>query len=107
MKKSLSNLTTFCFILAIAGPLSFAQDFKQYPGSQEKPSQQSSSLNKEMDVQIYTTGDSFEKVCEFYKLLYKEVTVPFRARIAIAAPRTLQLTIRIMENQNNSMQPII
>jgi hypothetical protein len=56
-----------------------ALDFKQYPGSrfEEKPSQQPSDVDKEMEVQVYTTGDSFQKVYGFYKSLYKEVAVPF------------------------------
>ncbi len=66
-------------LLAILSASSFAQDFKRYPGSrfEERPSQQPSAGDKEMEVQVYTTGDSFEKVYSFYKSLYKEVAIPF------------------------------
>jgi hypothetical protein len=79
MKKFLPKLTAYFFVLVIAGMLSFAQDFKPYPGSrhEEKTSQQASAVDKELDVQVYTTGDSFEKVYGFYKSVYKEVAVPF------------------------------
>jgi hypothetical protein len=79
MKKFLPKLTAYFFVVVIAGTFSIAQDFKQYPGSrrEEKPSQQASAVDKEMDVQVYTTGDSFEKVYGFYKSLYKEVAAPF------------------------------
>jgi hypothetical protein len=80
MRESITAYSVRCLALvAVLGALSFAQEFKSYPGSrrEEKPSQQASAVDKEMDVQVYTTGDSFEKVCDFYKSLYKEVAVPF------------------------------
>jgi hypothetical protein len=63
----------------IAGTLSVAQDVKPYPGSRfdDKPGQQASAVEKGMKVRVYTAGDSFEKVYDFYKSLYKEVAVPF------------------------------
>jgi hypothetical protein len=66
-------------LLAIFSVLGFAQDFKPYPGSRldEKASQQSSAVEKGMEVQVYTSSDNFEKVYSFYKSLYKEVAVPF------------------------------
>jgi hypothetical protein len=79
MQRFQTKLIAHFFILVIAGTSSVAQDFKQYPGSrfEEKPSQQPSAVDKETEVQVYTTGDSFEKVYGFYKSLYKEVAVPF------------------------------
>jgi hypothetical protein len=49
----------------------------QAPGSNDKASQQASAVDKGMEVQVYTTGDSFEKVHTFYKFFYKEIAVPF------------------------------
>ena len=79
MKNRLAKLTAYFFVLVIAGTLSFAQDFKPYPGSQldGKASQQVSAIKKGTEVQVYTTGDTFEKVYGFYNALYKEAAVPW------------------------------
>lgn len=79
MQRFLAKLIAYLFVLVIAGTLSVAQDFKQYPGSRldDKASQQASAVDKGMEVQVYTTGDAFEKVYSFYKSLYKEIAVPF------------------------------
>ena len=79
MQRFLAKLIAHFFVLVIAGTLSVAQDFKQYPGSRldDKASQQASAVDKGMEVQVYTTSDAFEKVYSFYKSLYKEIAVPF------------------------------
>ena len=79
MQRFLTKLIMHFLVLVITGTLSVAQDFKQYPGSRfdDKASQQASAVEKGMEVQVYTTGDSFEKVHTFYKSLYKEIAVPF------------------------------
>jgi peptidoglycan hydrolase-like amidase len=79
MRRFLVTLTAHFFALAIAATLSVAQDFKPYPGSRldEKASQQASAVDKGTEVQVYTTGDAFEKVRGFYTSLYREVAVPF------------------------------
>lgn len=79
MQRFQAKLIARLFVLVIAGTLSVAQDFKQYPGSRldDKASQQASALDKGMEVQVYTTSDAFEKVHSFYKSLYKEIAAPF------------------------------
>jgi hypothetical protein len=79
MQRFLTKLIVYFFVLLIAGTWSVAQDFKPYPGStlDDKASQQASAVERGMEVQVYTSGDNFEKVCSFYKSLYKEVAVPF------------------------------
>jgi hypothetical protein len=79
MQRLLAKLSGHLFVLAIAGMLSVAQDFKPYPGSRfdDKASQQVSAVESGMEVQVYTTGDDFEKVRAFYGSLYREVAAPF------------------------------
>jgi hypothetical protein len=70
-----------CGILAFATTL-FGQNFKPYPGSKvdEKASSQVSDAARGVESQVYTTGDSFEQIYDFYKSLYKEVLTPFPAQ---------------------------
>jgi hypothetical protein len=79
MRRLLTKFITCCSVLAIAGALSVAQDFKQYPGSKldEDASRQASAVTKGVECQVYTTGDSFEKLHGFYKGLYREFTPRF------------------------------
>ncbi|HKF05243.1 MAG TPA: hypothetical protein VKB49_23190 [Candidatus Sulfotelmatobacter sp.] len=79
MQRFLTKLTVYFFVLLIAGTWSVAQDFKPYPGSRfdDKASQQASAFEQGMEVQVYRSGDNFEKIYSFYKSLYREVAVPF------------------------------
>jgi hypothetical protein len=62
IQRFLTTLIAHFFVLAIAGTLSVAQDFKQYPGSTlaAKASQQASAVGKGMEVRLHTTRDTFE-----------------------------------------------
>jgi hypothetical protein len=54
-----------------------AQDFKPYTGSKldETASREASAAAPGKQSEVYTTGDSFDKVDAFYKGLYKEYTM--------------------------------
>src|SRR5438034_978387 len=82
MERLPNRLIACCSVLVLAGTLSAAQDFKQYPGSklEEKAGRQASAAAKGLECQVYTTGDSFDKVYAFYKGLYKEFPTPFPAQ---------------------------
>ena len=82
MPRSLIRSIALCLATAMTGALSVAQEFKEYPGSkiEEKESHQASDAAKGLECQIYTTGDSFDKVYAFYKSLYKELPTPFPAQ---------------------------
>jgi len=71
MKNTQSLLLTLC-LAACTCTLALAQEFKIYPGSRvdENAGRQASSRSTQSEV--YTTSDSFEKVCAFYRALYKE-----------------------------------
>jgi hypothetical protein len=79
MRRLLNRLIVSCSVLAIAGTLSVAQDFRQYPGSKfdESASRQASAVIKGVQCQVYTTGDDFSKLYAFYKGLYREFTPSF------------------------------
>ena len=61
------------FLAAVNVPC-MAQDFKPYAGSKldEKGSREASAAAPGKQSEVYTTGDSFDKVLAFYKGLYKE-----------------------------------
>ena len=61
-------------ILASVSVVCLAQDFKPYAGSKldEQASRQASAAAPGKQSQVYTTSDSFDKVCAFYKSQYKE-----------------------------------
>ena len=82
MPRSLIGLIAFCAVLALAGTLSVAQNFEQYPGSKldEKAGRQASAATQGLECQVYTTNDGFDKVHAFYKGLYKEFPTPFPAQ---------------------------
>jgi hypothetical protein len=79
MQRLLTKFIAYCTVLAITVTASFAQDFKQYPGSRldEQAGRQASAAAKGLECQVYATGDSFDKVYAFYKGLYKEFSTPF------------------------------
>jgi hypothetical protein len=79
MPRSLIGFIAFCSVLAIAGTVNVAQDFKQYPGAKldEQAGRQASAAAKGLQCQVYTTNDGFDKVYTFYKSLYKEFATPF------------------------------
>jgi hypothetical protein len=61
-------------ILAWTNVPSMAQDFKPYPGSKldEAASREASAGAPGKQLEVYTTGDPFDKVYAFYKGLHKE-----------------------------------
>jgi len=64
-------------LVALANVLCLAQDFKPYAGSKldEKASREASAAAPGKQSEVYTTGDSIDKVSAFYKALYKEYTM--------------------------------
>ena len=82
MKKVICALALF-IVLLLALP-AHAADFKPYPGSKidEKATQEAnqmatgSKMGKAPKSTIYTTGDSFDKVFDFYKGMAKEYKMP-------------------------------
>jgi len=79
MERLSNRLIACCSVLVLAGTLSVAQDFKQYPGAKldEQAGRQSSATAKDLECQVYTTSDAYDKVHAFYKSLYKEFPTPF------------------------------
>ena len=66
--------------LASASVGLLAQDFKPYPGAKhdEQVSQHATAAAPGKQVDVYLTSDDFDKVCAFYKDVYKEYTMPRR-----------------------------
>jgi hypothetical protein len=56
-----------------------AQDFKPYPGSEvdAAASRQASAAASDLQYEVYTSSDSFDKIYAFYKDTYREVHAPF------------------------------
>ena len=77
------RLESFCFITFLAvvalGTTAVAQDFTPYPGSKadESAGRQASAATSGIQCEVYTSGDSFDKIYAFYKGLYREVRTPF------------------------------
>ena len=76
MRRSVSLLLAG-MLFASANVLCLAQDFKPYAGSKldERASREASAAAPGKQSQVYTTGDSLDKVYAFYKGLYKEFTM--------------------------------
>ncbi len=57
--------------------LCLAQDFKLYPGAKldDKASREASAAAPGKQSEVYTTGDSLDKVYAFNKGMYKEFTM--------------------------------
>ena len=72
--KILTPLLAIGMILTLGNVPGWAQDFKPYAGSKldEKASSEASSAAPGKQSEVYTTGDSLDKVYAFYKGLYKE-----------------------------------
>ena len=64
-------------MLALGNITCSAQDFKPYAGSKldEKASREASAAAPGKASEVYTTGDSLDKVYTFYKSMYKESTM--------------------------------
>lgn len=81
MKKAAYVLLSMAFLFSA---VAFAADFKPYPGAKidEKATQEAnqmaagSKMGKAPKSTIYTTGDSFDKVFDFYKGMAKEYKMP-------------------------------
>ncbi len=76
MRKCVSFLLTGVLLASISG-LCLAQKFTPYAGAKldEKASGEASGAAPGKRSQVYTTGDSLDKVYAFYKSIYKEVTM--------------------------------
>jgi len=72
---------SFLMIKALA-PAVLAGDFKLYPGASadQTAARQASSQASGLQSEVYTSGDSFEKIYAFYKAKYKEALVPFQTQ---------------------------
>jgi hypothetical protein len=72
MRRSVLFLVAGMLVASVV--LFSAQDFKPYAGSKldEKASREASAANPGKQSDVYTTGDSLDKVYAFYKGLYKE-----------------------------------
>ncbi len=71
-------------VLAVGSLPCLAQEFKAYPGSKmdDKGSREASAAAPGKQSEVYTTGDSFDKVYAFYKGLYKEFSMMRAPNIA-------------------------
>jgi len=69
-------MRTVTLLLILAG-MSLAQDFKPYAGAKldDKASREASAAVPGKQSEVYTTGDSFDKVYAFYKCVYKEFSM--------------------------------
>jgi len=69
-------MRTFTLLLIVAG-MCLAQDFKPYAGAKldDKASREASAAVPGKQSEVYTTGDSFDKVYAFYKGVYKEFSM--------------------------------
>ena len=74
MRKSISLLAGLLFAFSTLG---LAQDFKPYTGAKldDKASREASAAVPGKESQVYTTGDSLDKVYAFYKSTYKEFSM--------------------------------
>ena len=74
MRKSLSLLAGLLFAFST---LSLAQEFKPYTGAKldDKASREASAAAPGKQSEVYTTGDSLDKVYAFYKDMYKEFSM--------------------------------
>jgi len=82
-------MRSFALFVVVAGTLlasvnvpCLAQDFKPYSGAKldENASREASAAAPGKQSEVYTTGDSFDKVYAFYKGTYKEYMMPSRPR---------------------------
>lgn len=71
------------FVVLVLSPFVFASEFKVYPGAKvdEKATKEANEAAQAAKMSkakatIYTTTDSFSKVCSFYKGIAKEYTMP-------------------------------
>ena len=78
MRNTRSLWLTLC-LAASTCTLSFAQEFKSYPGSRVDENAGRQASARGIQSEVYTTADSFEKVCSFYRALYKEHRWPLPA----------------------------
>jgi hypothetical protein len=64
-------------LVASVNTLCLAQDFKPYAGSKldEKATREASAAAPNKQSEVYTTGETLDKVYAFYKGLYKEYTM--------------------------------
>ena len=76
MRRSGFRLVGLSIFLVSTCALGLAQEIKSYPGSQrdEKAGIEASQATPGKQSQVYTTGAAFDKVCAFYKGLYKQDT---------------------------------
>ena len=76
MRISRLYLVVGMLLAAVTIPC-LAQDFKPYAGSKldEKASREATAAVPGKQSEVYTTGDSLDKVYTFYKGLYKEYTM--------------------------------
>ncbi len=74
MQKSTSLLAG---ILVVFSSLCLAQEFKPYTGAKldDKASREASAAAPGKQSEVYTTGDSLDKVYAFYKGMYKEFSM--------------------------------
>ena len=80
MRRLALFLVVVGMLLASVSVPCLAQDFKPYAGSKldEKASREASAAAPGKQSEVYTTDDAYDKVCAFYKGLYKEYTMPGR-----------------------------
>ena len=71
-----SGYCLIALVLVLTTALSVAKELKLYPGTHldDKPSSEASQTAPGKESKVYTTSESFEKVFEFYKGVYKQDT---------------------------------
>ena len=72
-----SSISLLAGLLITFSTLGLAQDFKPYTGAKldDKASREASAAVPGKESQVYTTGDSLDKVYAFYKSTYKEFSM--------------------------------
>jgi hypothetical protein len=82
--KSKASLIIAIIFLFTASLLTYAAEFKVYPGAKldekltKESAQQAAQAGVKTKPSIYFTGDSFEKVVAFYKGVGKEYVMPYQ-----------------------------
>src|ERR1039457_7613622 len=76
MRRSISFLLAG-ILVASFNTLCLAQEFKPYTGAKldDKASREASAAAPGKQSEVYTTGDSLDKVYAFYKGMYKEIAM--------------------------------
>jgi hypothetical protein len=100
MRKAVFFLSIWCAIPGLVCGQAVAQDFKQYPGSKLDETASRQSSTNQIESQVYTSTDTFDKLYGFYKGLYKE-QVPAPPAPVLPSGKRVQWAYFIMDGAQN------